>query len=308
MEFAKEQVKAGLFGVNRICKLAGISKATYYNCKHPNERFLDKYEKFKSYVEKVIIKNSAYGIRRIKAALEQEFSITIGRDTLAKLLTLWGLSLKRKVKKPKISLIKKILISLSDRTNLLIRTEITKPLQALTSDISELIYQTGKCYFCVHKDVFGQMVYGYAVAKTMETSIVIKSLEQAAGTMKKLIKRLPRKLRKQIKPLFHQDQGSQYTSYQYVEAGLEYGTLSYSTPGTPTENPGQESFFGRFKQEWADEIRELETFEQVKKFVAKKIRYYNCQRLHTSIGFMTPNKFTKLSLSTGTKWFSKRRT
>ena len=154
MEFAKEQVKAGLFGVNRICKLAGISKATYYNCKHPNERFLDKYSQVKAFVDKIIIKNSAYGIRRIKAALKEDYQIIIGRDTLAKLLTLWGLSLKRKVKKPKISLIKKILISLSDRTNLLIRTEITKPLQAITSDISELIYKTGKCYFSVHKDVF----------------------------------------------------------------------------------------------------------------------------------------------------------
>ena len=152
------------------------------------------------------------------------------------------------------------------------------------------------------------MVYGYAVAKTMETSIVIKSLEQASSKIKKLIKLLPRKLRKQIKLLIHQDQGSQYASYQYVEAGLKYGTLSYSTPGTPTENPGQESFFGRFKQEWADEIRELETFEQVQKFIAKKIKYYNCQRLHTSIGFMSPAKFTKLSLSAGTKWFSRRRT
>ena len=196
-------------------------------------------------------------------------------------------------------MIKKILISLSDRTNLLIRTEIIKPLQAITSDISELIYKTGKCYLSVHKDVFGQMVYGYCLAKTMDAGIVIKSLEQAVGRMKKLIKHLPRKLRKFIKPLFHQDQGSQYTSYQYVEAGLKHGILSYSTPGTPTENPGQESFFGRFKQEWADEIREIETFEEVQKFIAKKIKYYNYQRLHTSIGFMSPNKFTKLSLSAG---------
>lgn len=123
-------------------------------------------------------------------------------------------------------MIKKILLKLSDQTNLLIRSKIDKPLQAITSDISELTYQNGKAYFCVHKDVFGQ---------------------------------IPQK------PLFHQDQGSQYTSYPYVEEALKHGTLSYSTPGTPTENPGQESFFGRFKDEWADEIRELETFEQIKK-------------------------------------------
>lgn len=183
---------------------------------------------------------------------------------------------------------------MSGRTNLLIRTEITKPLQAVTSDICELIYQNGKAYFCVHKDVFGQMVYGYALAKTMETGLVIASLKKAIQQISKLVKCFPQKL------LFHQDQGSQYTSYQYVEAGLKHGTLSYSTPGTPTDNPGQESFFGRFKDEWADEIRELKTFGKVEKFVAKKMKYYNRHRLHTSIGLMNPSKFTKLSLSAST--------
>src|SRR3990167_7781170 len=109
------------------------------------------------------------------------------------------------------------------------------PLQAITSDISEIVYKTGKCYLSVHKDVFGQMVYGYAVAQTMEADLTIESLKKAVRQISKLAKRFPQKL------LIHQDQGSQYTSYQYVEAGLKYGILSYSTPGTPTENPGQES-------------------------------------------------------------------
>lgn len=185
------------------------------------------------------------------------------------------------------------MISLADRTNLLIRSDIAKPLQALTSDITELIYQNGKCYLCVHKDVFGQMVYGFSVRKTMEAKIVIESFTRALNRIKKFSKYISRKL------LVHQDQGSQYTSYQYVEEVLPHASLSYSTPGTPTENPGQESFFGRFKQEWADEIKELKTFKEVQKFVAKKIKYYNCQRIHTSIGFMNPHKFTKLSLSAG---------
>jgi glycine dehydrogenase len=62
-----------------------------------------------------------------------------------------------------------------------------------------------------------------------------------------------------IKPIQHQDRGSQYTSHAYVQAALEWTTLSYSNPGTPTHNPGQESFFGRFKDEWKTEIAEIET-------------------------------------------------
>jgi hypothetical protein len=42
-------------------------------------------------------------------------------------------------------------------------------------------------------------------------------------------------------------------------------TLAYSAPGTPTENPGQESFFGRLKDENRDGFKEMETFEELKK-------------------------------------------
>lgn len=137
-------VNDGVIGVNRICKLTGINKATFYNHKDPQERFKEKYAHLKKKIEKIIQKNSAYGIRRIKQALFDEYEIVMGRDVLGKLLIVWGLSLKRKVKKKKRSIIQKILISLSDKANLLIRTKITAPLQAITSDISEITFNQGK--------------------------------------------------------------------------------------------------------------------------------------------------------------------
>lgn len=283
-------------GVNRICTLCGISKATYYNNKEPDELFKDRYNHLKDKIKKIIEKNSSYGIRRIKQALLDDFKETIGRDTLAKLLVLWGLSLKRNIKKRKRSMLQKILFALSDKVNLLIRTKINKPLQAISSDISTMVYNNGKskCYLSIHKDVFGQMVYGYAIKELMEVEIVMESLEMA---MKYLKGKIGKKFSKVLeKVIFHQDQGSQYTSYTYTARIMELGKLSYSTPGTPTENPGQESFFGRFKDEWREEIYEIEDFKKVKKFIEEKIKYYNKQRLHTSINYQTPYFFTKNSL------------
>ena len=143
----------------------------------------------------------------------------------------------------------------------------------------------------MHKDALGQMVYGYDVAENMETDLVLSSLKKVLQFLKK--KKI--KLRKET--LFHSDQGSQYTSYEYVNAVLQVGKLSYSTPGTPTENPRQESFFGRFKDEWRDEIKELKSFTEVKKFIESKIKYYNFKRLHTSTQNQTPYFFTKNSLN-----------
>lgn len=277
----------GQFGVNRICQLTGISKATYYAALNPEDRFEAKYLNIKSFVEAIIEHDSSYGIRRIKAELEETYHIKIGRDTLAKLLKLWGLDLKRKIKTKKPNMIQKILSALADRTNLLIRSTITDPFQALSSDITEIRFKGGKAYLCVHKDVFGQMVYGWSLGLSMEANLVIKSLEMARRSIKQLVGS------GRTKPLQHQDRGSQYTSHAYVQAALEWTTLSYSDPGTPTHNPGQESFFGRFKDQWKDEMAEIETFEELERFVKAKINYYNYERRHTSIGNTSPYKFTK---------------
>ncbi len=278
-----------MFSISRICQLCGISKNTYYDHRHPDERFTDKFAHLKTKVKKVIKDNSAYGVKRIQRALLDKFKIEIGRDALARLLRLWSLGLCRKLRTSKKSVIKEILESLSDRVNLLIRMKITAPFHAISSDITEIIYNHGKnkAYLAVHKDIFGQMVYGWTLGETMEAKLVIASFRMAVKAIKKLAGKTAAGI------LGHSDQGSQYTSYDYVNEVLKNNlTLSYSTPGTPTENPGQESFFGRLKDESRDEFLEMETFAKLKKLISVKISYYNNKRLHTSLDLQSPKKYT----------------
>lgn len=289
MAFARTQVKTGVFSVNRICRLCGLSKNTYYNHKHPDERFADKFKHLKIRIKRIIAKNGAYGVKRIKQELLDRHRVEIGRDALSRLLKLWRLGLCRRPHASKKSVIKEILAGLADRTNLLVRTTITEPFQAVTSDMTEIIYDHGRSRAClaVHKDVLGQMVYGFATGETMEAKLVVDSLKRAVSAIRRLIERMPTEL------LCHSDQGSQYTSYEYVETALKNKmVLSYSTPGTPTENPGQESFFGRLKDECRDEFAEMRNFEALKKLISKKISYYNNQRLHTSLKLQSPKKYT----------------
>ncbi len=159
-----------LFSITRICKLCGISKNTYYKHKHPNDRFSLKYEHIRKSVKKVITKNSSYGVKRIKQELWDTYKIKVGRDALGRLLRLWSLNLRRNIRKQKKSVPKRILETLSDRVNLLIRSKIDKPFKAITSDITEIIYNHGKnkAYLAVHKDAFGQMIYGWEIARNMK--------------------------------------------------------------------------------------------------------------------------------------------
>lgn len=216
---------------------------------------------------------------------------------MGKLLKLWGFSLRRKAKKRNLTVLQALLLKLKNRTNILIRSVVNRPLQAISSDITEIKYKNGqaKCYLCVHKDVYGQMVYGYEVSERMQTELVLNSFKKACNYIKRKFKY---KKGKAERIIFHQDQGSQYTSYEYVDNVLNFGKISYSAPGTPTDNPGQESFFGRFKEETTDEFLELDTIKEVKNLINKKIRYYNNKRIHTSIGNQPPKAFTKISLKT----------
>lgn len=252
----------------------------------------NKWDYTKTDVRKAIKANPAYGVRRLQAELANK-GVKIGRDTLGKLLKIWDMYLIRKVRKHKPSMINRFLHTLRDKANLLCRTQLTKPLQAITSDITKLYYNGGKSkvYLCIHKDAFGQMVYGWSIDSNMELSMVMKSLNGCVKHIKRLVGKLPDGI------VWHQDQGSQYTSYNYVQKIPTLGNISFSTPGTPTDNAGQESFFGRLKEELACEILELRNRKEVEEFIKKKMWYYNTKRLHTSIGYIAPRVFTKSVLN-----------
>jgi hypothetical protein len=80
-----------------------------------------------------------------------------------------------------------------------------------------------------------------------------------------------------------------------VEKVLKKGRISSSAKATPTDNAGQKSFFGRFKEKNTDEIMEIKDSKKLKKFINKKIRYYNNERTHTNADYTTPKLFTKIS-------------
>lgn len=279
-------VKNKEIGVNQGCKLFNIAKQTYYDCKDPEERFLEKYKHLKKYIKKIIDENSFYGVKRVKAALELEYNITVGRDTLGKLLKLWELDLGRKVKKSKKSFIRKTLEKIGGKSNILIRTNVNSIFKSITSDITEIRYKAGKVYLCVHKDVYGQMVYGSCISRNMDKELVLSSFREATEYINKYCSEEDFR-----EIIWHQDQGSQYTSYDYVNAVLKVGRISYSKKGTPVENGGQESFFGRLKVENRVDFMECETYDEIEALIEDRLEYYNQRRIHTSIDYKPPALF-----------------
>jgi putative transposase len=226
----------------------GISKDTYYNSKDKQSTLTDKYSSLKPKIAKIIRHNSYYGYPRIKKALLEKYNIVINHKLLLKLLKLWSLELKRKTRKKKKTWITKTLEFLQSRANLLRRAQskgkLTEPFQAVVSDITEIVYQGGKAYLCVHMDLIGKYVYGWSLSLSPDRHLIINSFNKTKRKLKyfgiKVLTRI----------IFHQDRGTQYTSADYIIAVLNAGAyLSYSKKGEPGDNAVNEAFFSRLKDE-----------------------------------------------------------
>ena len=91
---------------------------------------------------------------------------------------------------------------------------------------------------------------------------------------------------------FHTDQGTEFMAQvvtHYLE--LQGVKISVSKKASPWENGYQESFFGRFKEEFGD-FNRFETDGELIEEIYARVHYYNNDRIHTSIK-MPPAVYAK---------------
>lgn len=165
--------------------------------------------------------------------------------------------------------------------------EIKVPNYLWCSDITELVCKGNKIYTCGIIDVATRRIVGWSIKRHQRQEIVQEALEMAVG-------------RNPLRPagaVYHSDRGCQYTAKKTKEMVEKYGfKKSMSRPGTPSDNQPIESFWHTLECELPN-IRNL-TFEDASRVLVKYFEfYYNSDRLHSGIGYLTPNEyFDKLTL------------
>jgi transposase InsO family protein len=95
-----------------------------------------------------------------------------------------------------------------------------------------------------------------------------------------------------VPQLHHSDQGVQYAATAYVERLKRLGvTLSMAAVGEPRENGFAERLMRTIKEEEVDrsEYRDLaDARQQIGHFIDS---VYNLRRIHSSLGYLTPQEF-----------------
>jgi len=161
--------------------------------------------------------------------------------------------------------------------------------QVWVGDITYIpMAEGGFRYLSVWMDLFSRKIVGWDLQDHMQESLVTASLGKALRT---------RKVSTGL--LIHSDRGGQYAGTKFRQI-LQKKTMvqSMSDADNPYDNAHMESFFSRFKAELMEggafqdaEDSQTEIFDYIE-------MYYNPSRLHSSIGYLSPNNFeTQLTLS-----------
>ena len=158
------------------------------------------------------------------------------------------------------------------------------PNQVWLADITYIPTGEGWLYLATIMDLFSRRILGWAMDARMTASLTNKALTMAVNTRQQV----PDKL------LHHSDRGSQYTSGDYQTLLGQHKMLaSMSGVGNCYDNAPMESFFSLLKTELVHHeryptrtIARTSIFEYIESF-------YNRQRIHGAISYMTPISFER---------------
>ncbi len=163
--------------------------------------------------------------------------------------------------------------------NLLKNTEITKPLQALSSDISYIPTNEGFEYTCTIRDIMSGVVLSSKTTSHMKKELVLDTINSLQKSW-----HLPKEI------IFHSDRGSQYTSSEVMKLLSKLGfRQSFSRVGMPGDNSWSESFFSILKKELVFPIGRFQSRECARQAVFEFIEgFYNPSRVQKSLGYNSP--------------------
>jgi putative transposase len=161
--------------------------------------------------------------------------------------------------------------------------EATKPNRVWIADITYVRTWEGWMYLAAIVDVFSRYVVGWAMDKSISADLTLSALRMALAGR-----------RPGHGLIHHSDRGGQYACDDYRELLKDHGArASMSRKGDCWDNAAMESFYHTVKTE----LVALETFRtraEASRAVFEYIEvYYNRQRRHSTLGYLSPAEFER---------------
>jgi transposase InsO family protein len=264
--------------IARLCALAGVSRAGYYrhwaaSAPRQEETFV------RDGVQRVALANQKYGYRRVAWQMRRE-GIVVNHKRVLRLMREDNLlCLRRRAFVPATTDSQHGWRVVPNLARDMVLTGID---QLWVADITYIRLLEEFAFLAIVLDAFSRRVVGWALEPHLQASLATAALDMALTARRPARGSL----------IHHSDRGVQYACNDYT-ALLEAHDIqaSMSRIGNPYDNAKAESFMKTLKSEQLDG-RPYRDVDQARHAIGSFIEdIYNCQRLHSALGYRPPVEF-----------------
>lgn len=256
--------------VSRQCELLEVNRTSVYY--KPAEPDRDLGNMIKNRIDYWHTKMPYLGVRKLRDKLQKEDHLPAGRKLIKRYMDEMGIyamcpkpNLSKRNKQHKIY------------PYLLRNLDIKRTNQVWAVDITYIAMSRGHMYLTAIIDWYSRYIVGWELSDTLDTAPVLTALKMAIS--------------KYGKPeIINSDQGSQYTSNQYVDRIRSEDSnirISMDGRGRCMDNIFTERFWRSYKQEEVY-LKDYESPREARRSTAEYIDHYNHRRPHQALGYLTP--------------------
>jgi putative transposase len=273
------QAQGGLT-IERMCGLGRVSRAGFYRHWQHEEPKEEEMEVRAQIQQIVLTHRGNYGYRRVSRELKEQGQAVNHKRVLRLMQEDNLLAVRRR----KFILTTDARHDLPVYLNLAARMQLSGIDQLWVADITYIRLREQFVYLAVVLDAFSRRVVGWSVDDSLHAPLAMAALHKAIGAR-----------RPAPGLVHHSDRGIQYAAQEYVTLLRKHGIApSMSRSGNPYDNAKCESFLKTLKQEeiYTRQYRDRADLEaHMEQFLEQ---YYNRQRLHSALGYRSPEAFENL--------------